>query len=575
MLVYGDRSRSARPADLLDAVSASIVESRRAEPRVCRHDNLVAALIEAGMLAQGLADAEMHAACGVDTASPLQAAAMALTTALARAVEASWAGDPVLDGSAVDAALAGLAQHTLPDWVEVKQPEGFAYYALYPEAYAAAARGLPAGTRVIGLRSIGTSLAASVAAGAACEALPLSLRPIGPPFRRHYALADDLWHRLTDRKAPCVALVDEGPGLSGSSLGALADRLEDAGIAPETIVMLPGHGGDLGPQAAPRHRARWRRVGRRLASFEAVVLPRLAAAVDDLTGPILAPLEDLSGGGWRRMLRHDADWPAVDAMQERRKFLLRSTEGTYLLKFVGLGGFGDAALRDASDLHRQGFGPEVLGRRLGFMVSRWEDRSTIQQAPVDRADFLALLAAYLGFRTSLPPDDASRANLAALAEMTAHNVAASLGPQRAEMWRRRYGEIDRLPAPRPVRTDNRLQVWEWIRTEAGLLLKTDGSDHCRAHDLVGCQDIVWDLAGAKVEYDLSTDELDALVTEVDRCSPTPVSRTLLDWTIPAYLAFQTGLWSMAKDRAEVAEQQRIEILLDRYRSGLASYCQPA
>ena len=520
------------------------------------------------MLSQGIADAEMQAAGGVDAASLLQAAAMTLVTTLARAVEASWRDEP-FDGPEIDAALVELARHHLPDRVEVKQPEGFAYYALYPEAYAAAARGLPAGTRVIGLRSIGTSLAASAAAGAGCEALPLSLRPVGPPFQRHYTIDDELWQRLVDRKAPCLALVDEGPGLSGSSLGALADRLEDAGIAPETMVMLPGHGGDLGPQAAPRHRARWRRVERRLASFETVVLPRLAAAVDDLTGPALAPLEDLSGGGWRRsVFRDEADWPPVDAMQERRKFLLRSAGGSYLLKFVGLGRFGHAALRDAVVLHRGGFGPEALGLRLGFMVSRWEGRSTIDQAPLERSDFLSRLAAYLAFRTSLPPDDASRADLASLAEMTAHNVASTLGAQRAETWRRRYGDIGPLPVPRPVRTDNRLHMWEWIRTEAGSLLKTDGTDHCRAHDLVGCQDIVWDLAGAQVEYDLSSDELDGLVTEVDRCGSTPVSRTLLDWTIPAYLAFQVGLWSMAKDRAEDAERQRIERLLDRYRSGL-------
>ncbi len=569
MLVYGDRSRSAEPARLLETIAALVAESRGAEPPVDRHDSLVAALIEAGMLAQGIADAEMAAAHGLDTASPLQAAAMMLVTALARAVAASWRGVPSDDEPEFEAAFAGLATRALPARVDVKQPEGFAYYALYPEAYAVAAHGLPAGTRVIGLRSIGTSLAASVAAGAGCEALPVSLRPVGPPFERHYAIDEGAWQRLVGWRAPCHAIVDEGPGLSGSSLGALADRLEDAGVAPDTIVILPGHGGDLGPRAAPRHRTRWSRVERRLASFESVVLPRLAAAVEDLTGPALAPLDDVSGGRWRRFaLQNETDWPPVNAMQERRKFLLQAADGRYLLKFAGLGTFGRTVLRDAKALHAAGFGPAPLGLRLGFLVSRWEERPG--RAPVGRADMLSRLAAYLAFRTTLPPDDAPGAGLASLAEMTDYNIGKGLGARDAQAWRRRYGDIGRLPAPYPICTDNRLHMWEWFTTADGVLLKADGTDHCRAHDLVGCQDIAWDLAGAQAEYDLTPAELDALATTLERTGCSPIERSLLGWMYPAYLAFQLGSWTMALDWAVDADRQRIERLLDRYRARLGA-----
>ena len=71
-------------------------------------------------------------------------------------------------------------------------PEGYAYYALYPETYVAAAeqfiRGRRPGTAVcVGLRSIGTSLSAAVAAGleaAGWRVLALTLRPRGHPFQR-------------------------------------------------------------------------------------------------------------------------------------------------------------------------------------------------------------------------------------------------------------------------------------------------------------------------------------------------------------------------------------------------------
>ena len=53
------------------------------------------------------------------------------------------------------------------------------------------------------------------------------------------------------------AIVDEGPGLSGSSFGCVADWLEDNGVAPERIHVFPGHDGPLGPAASARHRDRW------------------------------------------------------------------------------------------------------------------------------------------------------------------------------------------------------------------------------------------------------------------------------------------------------------------------------
>ena len=35
------------------------------------------------------------------------------------------------------------------------------------------------------------------------------------------------------------------------------------------------------------------------------------------------------------------------------------------------------------------------------------------------------------------------------------------------------------------------------------LLKTDALDHSEGHDLIGCQDIAWDVVGAATELELS------------------------------------------------------------------------
>ena len=141
--------------------------------------------------------------------------------------------------------------------VTCKQAEGFAFYALYPEAYALAARrsGLGPNTLVIGLRSIGTGLAAMVAAALGARAI--TVRPHGDPYARQLKLGRELADLILSYAHARFAIVDEGPGLSGSSFGCVVDWLENHGVAPERIHAFPGHDGPLGPAASARHRDRW------------------------------------------------------------------------------------------------------------------------------------------------------------------------------------------------------------------------------------------------------------------------------------------------------------------------------
>ena len=560
MIVYGDHVRTERPGLKLIGIGALVRQAADRSPGAARHDALVEALIEAGELAQGLADAEMRAA-GRDLSSPLQRAAMALVLALAHRVGASWTAAFDHGAQSVDTEVLALAALSLPDKIDVKQPEGYGFYALYPEAYFIAGTSLLPGSVVIGLRSIGTSLAAMVAAGAGSTKVT-SLRPVGHPFRRGYSLDPDLLAELVHDRTARVALVDEGPGLSGSSLGALADLIEAEGVRPERITFLPGHTGALGREALPRHARRWAGADRRVTGFEESILPRVLAAATELTGPASAPADDLSGGAWRtRLYANEADWPPVHAMQERRKFLLRTGSGPWLLKFAGLGRVGRAALEEARWLHAAGVGPEPLGLRLGFLIVRWED-GAVPLRPGEGAGHLAGLGRYLGLRADLAAGPG--ADLATLAEMAACNIAESLGEVTAQAWRHGPGRLDRLPAPRPVRTDNRLHGWEWLRRPDGALIKTDATDHHRGHDLVGSQDIAWDVAGACVEFGLSIDEVGGL----EAAGAFRVDRVLLGWMVPVYLAFQIGLWTMAAQSAGGNEAGRIEALIERYRDTL-------
>jgi hypothetical protein len=524
MLVYGDRSRSADPRERLDALSSTL--GGRLDG-----DGLTSAFIDAGMLAQGLADAEFEA-CGFDDGSPTQDAAMALLLALARGVSA-------------DAELRALVALPLPERVALKTPEGYAFYAVYPQAYFAAAAGYawPEPPLVIGLRSIGTGLAAMVAIASRAREV-ITVRPTGHPFRREVKVSNGLKARLAAHTGP-FAIVDEGPGLSGSSFGAVADLLESLGVSAERLVFLPSHAGDLGPEAKPSHGARWATARRLFTAFEDVQRDDpLAGWFADLIGPATA-VEDLSGGAWRD---GRPDQPPVNAREERRKLRLTTASGAWLAKFAGLGAVGAAKLARAHALHAAGFTPEPVALRGGFLLERWEADAPLRREGLDRPALIAHLGRYLAFRAaSFPADDEEGASLDDLGRMARTNLEELTG----------HSPDLCVPnsAGRRVHIDGRLQPSEWLHWPDGSLLKTDALDHSCGHDLVGCQDIAWDLAGAAVEFGLSDAERRTLAAGVGR----PVDPALIDFFDVCYPAFQAAAWAMAGETAQ----------RDRYLAALA------
>jgi hypothetical protein len=336
MLVWDDQVRLACPHEKLATIAQALRQLADLPAGIERHAALVVALIEAGELAQGLADAQALEA-GRDARSATDAAAMALLLRIAGAVRLSWdSGFAQLDAAPQDE-IRALGARPLPDEIRTKRAEGFALYSLYPESYLQAASALPAGppTRVIGIRSIGVPLAALVAAALGAPT-PVTLRPVSDPPHRKVALAEELATGLLADPAARFAVVDEGPGLSGTSFGAVADFLEDHGVAPERIHFLASHRGPLAPWARPRHRRRWARASRHAVDLADLLVRcprrpehRLEAWVADLVGSPEGPLEEISGGRWRPLrYPREADWPACNLYLERRKFLLRAGGGT-------------------------------------------------------------------------------------------------------------------------------------------------------------------------------------------------------------------------------------------------------
>jgi hypothetical protein len=566
MLVFGDQVRILEPRAAALELELRLDEIGGISPGLARHAALVGVFLDASELVQGVTDR----VCGtVDVRSPVGDAGMRLLVALADAVDASWRGQPPALGPSA-AALHVFITHRLPDMIEARRAEGYAFYALYPEAYLAAARRAPPGPRhVIGIRSIGIGLAALVAAATRAD-LPVSVRPRGDPFRRQLELAPALLAEWITGAAR-VSIVDEGPGMSGSSFGAVADRLEDAGVPLDHIECFPSHRGALGPVASERHRERWTRVSRHVVEADTLLLQdgTLAGWIAGLVGPLVQPLEDISAGRWRAKHFHSqAEWPPCVVHQERRKLLARASGGTWLARFVGLGRDGDRALVRARALHRAGFTPEVAGLCHGFLVERWLTATPLAVAQLDRGArrrMVERVARYLGFRArELTADARAGASLEQLATMLRRNATLALGFVPLVP-----GSVAELEARvHRIEVDGRLHAWEWLVGDGGVLVKADAYDHHAGHDLIGCQDITWDLAGAAVELELTAAEQQRLAAIAGETTARAVDRDLLAFARRCYLAFQLGRHALATS-AGGDEAARLQSAADRYAAQLA------
>src|SRR5690606_12782471 len=128
-------------------------------------------------------------------------AAMDLTLAIARRLHGCWRGDEGRPSTPAGE-LAAVRRLLTRTPIYLKTPEGYGFYAVHPHDYfaAAASYSWPSPPLAIGLRSIGTSLAAAVAAATGGTAM--SVRPAGHPFSRELRLSAALTARLAAHEGP-------------------------------------------------------------------------------------------------------------------------------------------------------------------------------------------------------------------------------------------------------------------------------------------------------------------------------------------------------------------------------------
>jgi hypothetical protein len=567
MIIYRDQRSRSDPRHLLSQLRS---RADRLKGVVGSHEEAVEILLEMGTLETAITDVLFPEADGLD---PIARNLRAASTASGHLLWHSWRKRPEPMQQwrcALVRSLDRLEAQPLPSSVTISVPEGYAYYGVYPETYLEAAQAFGNSREktkavCLGLRSIGSSLSAVVAAALeelGWEVNSWTLRPHGHPFSRDLHFTSDLSDALRANRDAQFLIVDEGPGISGSSFGGTIAALKTLGIPGGNIVLFPSWKTDGSHLRSAAAREQWTAHRQVTMSFEKVWLEsgRLAEVFPgDLT--------DFSAGAWREAVYPSSQaYPAVQPQHERRKYLLRppqggSVEQPLLLRFVGLGGRGKEKVLRAELLADARFTPPPVKLAHGFLATPFIEGQPVfaEQKP---AGLLEKVAEYLCHLVSEHPAEPS-SNEATLRDMIATNLTEGLGGKAFE-------RIDRLLpgawTERPVALDGRMQSHEWVGTGSDFL-KTDAVDHHDDHFLPGCQDVAWDVAGAALELGLASESRLFLVSRYRELSGDgTISHRLRHYAV-AYLAFRLGYATLAAQVLGHASDdgQRFRCQAKRYR----------
>jgi hypothetical protein len=423
--------------------------------------------------------------------------------------------------------------------LNIATPEGFVYYALHPLAYADVLDKIyePSGhLLVVGIRTIGTTLSAVMAAAARLRGMKaerITVRPQGHPYNRtaEFSARQLSAIKKSISSSATFAVVDEGPGLSGSSFLAIAEALEQAGVPREKIVLVSSHEPNVDALCADDAARRWRRF-------------RCLAVAGETRRP--AEAEDFTGGGkWRnRMFASESEWPASWTSFERLKYLSENSDNEdappRLYKFTGFGHYGDEAFQRELRVAAAGFGPMPRQESDGFISYPYVESRPLAAGNLSPA-ILARMAEYCSFR--LRTFHVELGERKALQQMAEHNLR-ELGLDLPVELRLEH----------PVIADGRMQPHEWLAMTEGRLLKTDSGSHGDDHFFPGPTDIAWDLAGAIVEWRMNAQQANDFIN-LYRCASGDDPSARIGGFIKAYAVFRAAYCLMAANAMRGSEEE--------------------
>jgi hypothetical protein len=538
LLVFRGDQRRASGQELKAALTAQIEQLRSHSSK----QTLLSALLLAGELECGVADSDPEAARSCERLTDQIADALLLG-------ESAASSNP--DFQKPDFQSLLNAARSLPTFEQlcISTPEGFAYYALHPLAYADVIRQIPACDRLlaVGIRSIGTTLSAVAAAAARARGISverITVRPQGHPYNRSAGFTSDQMIAV-GKAISCGAsftVVDEGPGLSGSSFLAVAEALEHAGAPTEKIILLSSHTPNPDALCAENAVRRWQRF-------------RCIPVATEARRPAEA-IEFIGGGQWRsRVFANESEWPAAWISFERLKYLSSSEhDERRFFKFAGLGHYGDVVLERERKVAAAGFGSMPREESDGFISYPWIENRPLSPSDLS-AEILTRLAEYCVFR--LRTFGVERSDITPLQEMADHNLREIGSDLPVE-----------LRLERPVIADGRMQPHEWLLNTKGELLKTDFGSHGDDHFFPGPTDIAWDMAGAIVEWQMNEEQTMEFLNLYHLASGDDASARIEDF-IRAYAVFRLAYCLMAANAMNGSDEQlRLQRAAATYRAVL-------
>ncbi len=515
MLVFREERRISSARDLVRPLR-HILERADSRLRDGR-EKILEGLLRAGELECALADA----------ANESHPNAAALTDVLAK----SFIGLP---NRGLAPQLSWLDSLDISKSIRLSRPEGFAFYALHPLDFVEALKQHnenPSAAAVVGIRSIGTTLSATVRAYFAGKGIPAertTVRPQGHPFAREVMLTEaqrELLRKLLSQNA-AFYVVDEGPGFSGSSFLATAEALVATGVPSSKIVLMCSTKPNLSALLAEDAATRWK-------VFKTMVVQsgtQIPAEAWDFFG----------AGGWReRCFSHPSEWPASWVQNERLKYL--SKDGRMIFRFDGLGHYGAEVRSRYAGVAGAGFGPVCDHAGNGFtsfpLLSGRPLRSVSRRA-------LMRAAEYCAFRVvACPPAQVVSSD--SLEQMVRINVERGLGCD--------LGDGFHLQVVRPVIADGKMMLHEWLDSN-GELLKLDSAAHGDDHFFPGPTDIAWDLAGTTIEWDLDDGQSELFLGLYRKLSGDDARPRLRSYQL-AYAAFRMGYSKMGALAMQGSEEE--------------------
>ena len=511
------------------------------------YSKLISLLLEVAELETGITDT---VSIDVDRLTPLVKLCHEMTNISAEMVYETWVGKLFTNDckKQIRNIIKEIADCDAPRLIPACIPEGFAFYGLYPEMYMEAAeqfflKRTPEKIVCVGLRTIGTVLAALVEVvlkKKGCTTWSFTLRPKGHPYNRSVEFTAEIRDRLIQLRNSWFLVIDEGPGLSGSSICGTLEKLIEIRIPAEKIVIFPSWNPDANRFVSEKAKRLWPLFDKFTTDFTDVWITncKLQKIFD------MEIIGDFSAGRWREtVIKDEFHFPAVYSHHERRKYLLLDNQcNRYIAKWIGLGKYGDALLTRAKILADNNFSPPVRCTTYGFAVSPFVEGCPLRSDDVSQKLF-EFAADYFCFIKSNFPSKLST-SYEKFNEMIHSNVFECLGSS----YDVKLKAIDLFPKNvyenNVVAVDGRVMPHEWLWT-GDRYYKVDQLEHHCDQFFPGCQNIAWDIAAFCIEFSLDQKaEHDFIDCYVQRDSDRHIYELIPYFRI-AYLAYRLGYVSSA------------------------------